>query len=133
MLNLLRLYNVPLWLSLFLIVHCTAYAACISCVSHSGGNYTELVCEGDSTFDAIRKCGPPDYREETAEETTGEISSGPTWRPHTKTMNIQKRRVERFYYDCGSMRLIRILTFSGGRLISIEDGGRGSASEQRCW
>jgi hypothetical protein len=30
--------------------------------SKSGSSYTELVCEGDSTFDAIRKCGPPDYR-----------------------------------------------------------------------
>ena len=109
-----------------------ADAGCMSCFSKSGSSYTELVCEGDSTFDAIRKCGPPDYREETAEETSGEISSGPTWRPHTRTLNIQKRKVEKFYYDCGYMRLVRILTFSGKRLISIEEGGRG-AGEQRCW
>ena len=119
-------------LILILLACSGADAGCMSCISKTGASYTEQVCDGDSTFDAIRKCGPPDYKEETAEETTGEITSGPTWRPHTKTLNVQKRRIEKFYYNCGDSRFIRVLTFSGGRLMSIDEGGRGNG-EQKCW
>lgn len=117
-----------------IMLFCTApaYAGCMSCVSKTGASYTEQVCEGDSTFDAIRKCGPPDYREEVEERTTGEIRSG-TWR-HSQygTVDVSKRKVVKFYYDCGYMRLVRVLTFSGGKLVSVDEGGRGSG-EQKCW
>lgn len=109
-----------------------AHAGCMSCLSKTGASYTEQVCDGDSTFDAIRKCGPPDYKEDVEERTTGEMYGGSRRYPYSGTVDIATRKVQKFYYDCGSSRFVRVLTFSGGRLISVDEGGRGSG-EQKCW
>ena len=103
-----------------------AGAVCMSCISHTGTSYTELACEGDSRFDVMRKCGKPDYVEETESVTSGELG------PRRRSFGAVTEKVERLYYNCGSGRFVKVLVFRGGRLVSIEDGDRGSG-EQKCW
>jgi hypothetical protein len=109
-----------------------AEAACMSCISQTGSSYTELACEGDSKFDVIRKCGKPDYEEES-----GSVSSGAFGSTREKGMkqggfNSSTERIEKVYFNCGRGRFINILTFRGGTLITIETGDRGSG-DQKCW
>lgn len=93
------------------------FAKCISC----SGN---LVCEGDNKFDAISRCGQPDYSEEVRTDTEGSIKRN--------NVNISEQKVEKLYYNCGSGQFIEILTVKNGKIISIDDGDKGSGS-QRCY
>ena len=47
----------------------------MSCILQTGSSYTELACEGDSKFDVIRKCGKPDYEEESGSVSSGEFGA----------------------------------------------------------
>ncbi len=107
-------------------------AACMSCVSHTGSSYTELACEGDSKFDVIRKCGQFDYVEENEEITSGGVDTARRHRESQSFFGAVTERVETAYYNCGQGRLIKVLVFRSGRLVSITDGDRGSG-EQKCW
>ncbi len=104
----------------------------MSCISKTGDSYTELACEGDSKFDVIRKCGSPDYQEESGSVSSGEF--GTTRQKGTKQggFTSSTESVEKMYFNCGRGRFIKILTFRGGTLITIQEGDRGSG-EQRCW
>jgi hypothetical protein len=110
----------------------SAEAACMSCISKTGSSYTELACEGDSKFDVIRKCGKPDYEEESGNVTSGVFGS--TREKGTKQggFSSSTEKIEKVYFNCGQGRFIKILTFRGGTLITIEEGDRGSG-EQKCW
>jgi hypothetical protein len=109
-----------------------AEAACMSCVSRTGDSYTELACEGDSKFDVIRKCGNPDYEEESASVSSGEF--GETRQKGMKQggFSSSTERIEKVYYNCGRGRFVKVLTFRGGTLVTIAEGDRGSG-EQKCW
>ncbi len=109
-----------------------AEAACMSCVSKTGNSYTELACEGDSKFDVIRKCGKPDYEEESSQVTTGQFGSTRQKGSKQGGFSSSTERIDKLYFNCGRGRFIKILTFRGGTLITIEEGDRGSG-EQRCW
>lgn len=109
-----------------------AEAACMSCISNTGNSYTELACEGDSKFDVIRKCGKPDYEEESGNVTSGGFGSTREKGTRQGGFSSSTERIEKFYLNCGQGRFIKILTFRGGTLITIEEGDRGSG-EQRCW
>src|SRR5512135_1350848 len=115
-----------------LLIGGPAEAACMSCLSHTGNSYTELACEGDSKFDVVRKCGKPDYEEESSQVTTGQFGS--TREKGTKEggFTSSTERIEKLYFNCGQGRFIKILTFRGGTLVTIETGDRGSG-DQRCW
>ncbi len=124
----------PVIICLIFTFHAAAWseAACMSCVSHTGSGYTELACEGDSKFDVIRKCGQFDYTEENEEITSGGVDTTRRHRESQSFFGAVTERVETAYYNCGQGRLIKVLVFRNGRLVSITDGDIGSG-EQKCW
>ncbi len=71
---------------------------------------TSLVEVGDTKLQVLQKCGEPTFKELI--KTDGFI-------------------VEKWYYDCGSVRFIQILTFSGGSLQILETGDYGRGPD-RC-
>jgi hypothetical protein len=107
-------------------------AACMSCLSHTGQSYTELACEGDSKFDVIRKCGQFDYIEENQETTSGAVDTSKKHGQSQSFFGAVTERIETAYYNCGQGRLIKVLVFRSGTLVSIANGDRGSG-EQKCW
>ncbi len=117
---------------LFICMTFGAEAACMSCISRTGISYTELACEGDSKYDVIRKCGPPDYAEESQRVATGEFGKTKKEDKTQGGFNVTTEKIESLYYNCGQGRFIKILIFRGGQLISLQDGDRGSG-EQKCW
>jgi hypothetical protein len=100
-------------------------AACMSCTSMTGRSSSELACDGDSKFEVFTKCGEPDFTEEAEEIKSGVIGPG--------GFSAVKERVERLYYNCGQGRFIKVLIFRNGRLVEIQDDGRGYGEKQRCW
>jgi len=88
-------------------------ADCLRC-----GN--DVVCPGESRFDVMNKCGPPDYSEETSR-------SIPRTGMRYDDSYVQER-VENLYYNCGDGRFVRILTIRNGKIDSIANGQRGSGS-----
>jgi hypothetical protein len=71
---------------------------------------SELVRVGDPTIEVLQKCGEPDLKELI--KTNGLI-------------------VEKWTYNCGSARFMRILTFKGGNVQKIEIADYGSGPP-RC-
>jgi hypothetical protein len=71
---------------------------------------TEIVSVGDPTIELLQKCGEPDLKELI--KTNGFI-------------------IEKWTYNCGSARFMRILTLKGGivQRIEVADYGTGPA---RC-
>ena len=116
----------------FLVWSISAEAACMSCISKTGNSYTELACEGDSKFNVIRKCGKPDYEEESSQVTTGQFGSTRQKGSKEGGFSSSTERIDKLYFNCGQGRFIKILTFRGGALVTIEEGDRGSG-EQKCW
>jgi hypothetical protein len=82
-----------------------------------------IVKTGDSKMDVIGKCGTPDYSEIVADES---VSTG----SHRYKSKTKTKKVEKLYYNCGSGRFNRILTFVGGKLETIETGDYGSGDEK---
>ena len=71
---------------------------------------TEIVSVGDPTIELLQKCGQPDMKELI--KTNGFI-------------------IEKWTYNCGSKRFMKILTLKGGKVHKVEaaDYGTGPA---RC-
>ena len=71
---------------------------------------TEIVSVGDPTIELLQKCGEPDLKELI--KTNGFI-------------------IEKWTYNCGSARFMKILTLKGGKVQRVEvvDYGTGPA---RC-
>ena len=71
---------------------------------------TEIVSVGDPTIELLQKCGEPDLKELI--KTNGFI-------------------IEKWTYNCGSVRFMKILTLKGGivQRIEVADYGTGPA---RC-
>jgi hypothetical protein len=68
----------------------------------------ELVQEGESVAQLLLACGEPTLRQTIAVDNT------------SKTEGI----VEQWIYDFGRGTLLQIVTLEGGKIASIEDGGR---------
>lgn len=117
---------------LLLMIGGRADAVCMSCLSHTGNSYTEQACEGDSRFDVMRKCGNPDYAEESGQVTTGEFGSARQKGSKKGGFATSTEKIDKLYYNCGQGRFIKVLIFRGGTLVTIETGDRGSG-EQKCW
>lgn len=99
----------------FVLIFCiysVADAACIRCA------LDKLACTGDSRFSLISQCGNPDNSEIVVEDTEGHAGQ--------KSYGEKQRTVEKMYYNCGDGRFIKIVTVKDGKIISIEDGERGS-------
>ena len=71
---------------------------------------TEIVRLGVSTFELIQKCGEPDLKE---------------------TIEAKEETSERWTYNCGAGRFIKIITIRRGKVWRIEEGDRGSGPS-RC-
>ncbi len=71
---------------------------------------TEIVSVGDPTIELLQKCGEPDLKELI--KTNGFI-------------------IEKWTYNCGSARFMKILTLKGGKVqrVEVADYGTGPA---RC-
>lgn len=126
------LIRVSLVTTILLSCSLPAFAVCMSCISKSGSGYTELACEGDSKYDVIRKCGEPDYSEETEQVTSGDFGKTSKDGQTRGFFGSVTTKVETLYYNCGQGRFVKVLVFAGGRLSSIQNGDRGSGI-QRCW
>jgi hypothetical protein len=77
------------------------------------------VKRGDSTTAVLAKCGPPELRE-------SRVSDSVTRRtvPGKKDTKAD-RKVETWIYNFGNKKSVRVLTFEGGILKSIELAGHG--------
>ena len=117
---------------LLLLAAGRADAVCMTCLSHTGNSYTEQACDGDSKFDVVRKCGKPDDEQETSQVTTGEFGSTRDKGTKEGGFTSSTEKVVKLYYNCGQGRFVKILTFKGGTLVTIDTGDRGSG-EQKCW
>ena len=71
---------------------------------------TDIVRLGTSTFELIQKCGEPDLKE---------------------TIEAREETSERWTYNCGTGRFIKVLTIRRGKVSRIEEGDRGSGPH-RC-
>lgn len=112
---------------------CVAHAECMSCISHTGTSYTELACYGDSEYDVIHKCGPPDYSDQGETVTTGQFGSEKTKKGEKQGgFSTTTVTTKRFYYNCGQGRFVKVLIFSNGILVDIQNGDRGTG-QQKCW
>ncbi len=67
-----------------------------------------IVDQGDRTFDVLRQCGEPDFVDRWFEGLAFAYPFGV--------------EVEEWYYDFGPQRLVRMLRFRNGRLVSVETG-----------
>ena len=71
---------------------------------------TEILRLGATTFEVIQKCGEPDLKE---------------------TIEAKEETSERWTYNCGTGRFIKVLTIRRGKVWRIEEGDRGSGPP-RC-
>jgi hypothetical protein len=71
---------------------------------------TDILRLGASTFELIQKCGEPDLKE---------------------TIEAKEETSERWTYNCGTGRFIKIITIRRGKVWRIEEGDRGSGPA-RC-
>ncbi len=86
-----------------------------------------LVTEGDSKVSVRAKCGIPTWTDIWREETI-EL-------PDTDFERSLVRINERWVYNPGPTKLLRIVTFRDGRVSAIETGGRGFSAipgTRRC-
>jgi len=98
---------------------------------------SEIVKNGDTTFEVRGKCGEPDYREITVLEVKKSSKKKKTTR---KTITVHAGSDyngvsfgdEKWYYDCGPNRFIYFLTFSGSELNNVERGGYGTEGCLPC-
>lgn len=76
-----------------------------------------LVSEGDSKAEVLIKCGAPDWKTEWSEDIVD--SADPSLSYH---LSSEK---ERWLYNLGPQRFMRILLFEDGRLTDVSTGERG--------
>jgi hypothetical protein len=91
----------------------------------------KIINIGDTTGEVLMKCGEPTYRDIVGSSTSGTYSEDTQYNGmeasssgggyHGRTVNR-----EIWIYDFGPRKFIRVLTFSGGRLIAIENGPYGN-------
>jgi len=99
----IRLISLAAMTSLVLLVAAPSWARSIRC-----GN--QLVRVGDPTIELLQRCGEPDLKE---------------------LLNTDGLIVERWTYNCGSLRFMRIITLKGGVVQRIELADYGSGPP-RC-
>jgi hypothetical protein len=101
--RILRLTSRAALISLILLLAAPSWARSIRCGM-------ELVRVGDPTIELLQRCGEPDLKE---------------------LLNTDGLIVERWTYNCGSLRFMRIITLKGGVVHRIELADYGSGPP-RC-
>lgn len=76
-----------------------------------------LVSEGDSKAEVLIKCGAPDWKTKWSEDIVGSADSS-----LSSYLSSEK---ERWLYNLGPQRFMRILLFEDGRLTDVSTGERG--------
>ena len=93
----------------------------------------KLVSTGYTTGEVMLVCGEPFYKETTGvEEETASLSTGSISKLNERVSeDIEsvssaslKVVVEKWYYDLGKDKFVRILTFEGGTLTKVEEGDK---------
>lgn len=98
-----RLISLAAMTTIVLLLAAPSWARSIRC-----GN--QLVRVGDPTIELLQRCGEPDLKE---------------------LLNTDGLIVERWTYNCGSLRFMRIITLKGGVIQRIESADYGSGPA-RC-
>jgi len=118
-----------MWACLFLALMFSAVLLSTAFAFRCG---RKLVETGDTTVEVLGKCGEPTYREVVGTETRGGYRG--TTEEVDEDLSLDRGyyrelrvRVERWYYDFGPHKFVRILTFRGGILYKIERGEYGTA------
>ena len=98
------------------------------------GSYVVEV--GNDQGEVFSKCGAPTYKHSLSTQTQGYIAGG-SKRTGPKTSvwggsySTQTDVIEVWTYDCGAGTIIHYLNFKGGKLFSIDKGGR-SVGQSNC-
>lgn len=91
---------------------------------HPGNNSPSffLVSPGDTKVEILTRYGEPAFREIVAYDAslhrTGRSS------PYGRSRTFVEKKVERWTYDLGPGKFLKILTFRGGKLVSVTEGER---------
>ena len=92
-----------------------------------------IVSGGDLKIDVLGKCGAPTLKELSQREEVGVVRREDSATKGAKGTLATSRRettaVERWTYDFGRNQFIRIVSLEGGRVRSVETGGRGYSEE----
>ena len=91
------------YLSIFLLIAAVVFSAAACFADDAMTCGTNIVSVGDSKQSILDKCGPPYMKESLSKTGT----------------------MERWTYNFGSGSFMKILTFDGDTLDSIEDGDKG--------
>ncbi|MBL7180271.1 MAG: DUF2845 domain-containing protein [Desulfobacterales bacterium] len=107
----------------------------MSCRATPGSN---MICIGATPFDTLTKCGKPDYADQTGTATVGVFGSttrrqGADATKQTGSFTAASNKVEKWYYDCGTGQFGKIVTFKGGKIVSIENSADRGTGDQKCW
>jgi hypothetical protein len=128
----------PVLIAVVLLTASLIDAACnLRCPKDRG---SVIVCDGDTKFETIQKCGEPDHKEDVGFISSGKFGSitnatSTDTSTDTDTEGAYRelfRSVEKWYYNCGEGRFIKVITFKGNEVVSIENGDWGSGP-QKCW
>jgi hypothetical protein len=84
-----------------------------------------VISKGDSKIEVLAKCGQPDMKEVDSYDTTGTVS-------RSGNVSLKTSTVERFYYNCGEGRFLRVLIFVEGRLTAIKNAGSYGSGPVKC-
>lgn len=106
------------------------YAACNMRCPVNGDSV--IICDGDTKFDTVRKCGEPDYVEDIGIIFSGRFGSVANSTGTEGSYEELAKSVEKWYYNCGEGRFMKIITFQGNEVVMIENGDYGSGP-QKCW
>ena len=98
--------TVALLLSLLMVVPCLAQTREVQTIRCG----TNVVRVGAAPFELVQNCGEPDQKD---------------------FVEAKLSTVEKWTYNCGSQRFIKIITMRGGKVWKIEEGVRGSGPN-RC-
>lgn len=90
-----------------------------------------IVSPGDLKLDVLGKCGEPTLRELSRAEEVSVVRQEMkgVGAGRTTTTTRVAAAIERWTYDFGRSQFIRIVTLDGGRVRSVETGGRGYSAE----
>ena len=110
---------------------------------------TKLVVAGDTKLEVLKKCGEPDFKETIKMlKTSKEVnlsSAGTSTNLTSRQSNLSSHKhsgqsgitlgtetieaIEQWSYNRGPTQFIKLLTFRGGRLESVEEADRGFTEE----
>jgi len=110
---------------------------------------TKLVVAGDTKLEVLSKCGDPDFKETVAVVTKSKEvnvadrpSAGSGVNLHSRHSNASTgnasgitlgtettEAIEEWSYNQGPTKFIKVLTFRGGRLDSVQETERGFSDE----